>query len=629
MAQRLSAPEPGQCTPADIRHRPSRPLFRRPGTEAFPLPDGAKVASRALRVSAGRAARRGVRRKHLRIPLHATLLVLWCGAAAAEGLRASLERNPIRADETVRLLIESEGAHAGAQPDLSPLDEDFERLGTSTSTQIHIQKGRQSATTRWAVELSPRRAGELPVPPLTLGTFSTPALTLRVLKAAAPGKGPGDDIFIESEVFPRAPYVQSQISYTLRLFRAVEILDGTLEEPRAADALVQRLGRDTGYTVNRGGRRYRVIERRYAIFPQSSGELHIPALRFDGEVADPGSGADDSSFGRLFMQGRRVRLLTPEYRLSVRARPAEFEGRTWLPARTLDLVEQWSEDPPELRVGEPLTRTLIVKAAGLRGDQLPELDIGVADGVRVYPDQPLIRTAADAERVYGSREQRFALVALRDGEVTLPEIRVRWWNSVADAPAEALIPSRTLLAGAAPPESAELVSALAGPVSGAGPAAESDPGAGGTTVPGGGWQGLSALLLALWAATAFGWWRSRRRAQEAAQEDTRAPAMARARRALGAACSGGRAAEARDAVLEWAADAWPETPPLSLGEAARRVGPRLAARLRELDRTLYAPEAQAWDGRALWREAKTELPRRARPSRSAARRGLPPLYPER
>ena len=512
--------------------------------------------------------------------LASLLLVGWCAAVAAPGPSASLDRNPIRADETVRLIIETEGGASGKAPDLRPLDEAFERLGTSTSTQIRILNGEQSALTRWTVELAPRRSGEVTVPPITVGGLSTPALTLRVLEAPASGAGAGSDIFIESEIFPKAPYVQSQVTYALRLFRAVEILDGTLEEPRAADALVQRLGRDAGYTVTRGGRRYRVIERRYAIFPQSSGELHIPALRFDGEVADAGGGG--SSFNRLFMQGRRVRLRTEDYRLEVRPRPAEFEGRTWLPARTLGLVEQWSEDPPEPRVGEPLTRTVTVKATGLRGDQLPEIEMGEPDGVRVYPDQPAVRSASDADSIYGSREQRFAVVPFREGEVVLPEIRVRWWDTVADAPAEALVPSRTLRAGAAPAEATDLVTALSNPERAGSPEGDPAPGRGGAHPAGGGWQWVSAVLLALWAATAFGWWRSRRGVLQAVHEDPRGPAAARARRALRRACDEGRAAEARDALLEWARAAWPESPPRAAAGAPGPRDPALAARRREL-----------------------------------------------
>ncbi len=546
--------------------------------------------------------------------------------ATGAGLRASLEPNPIRANETTRLIIEAEGIYGGERPEFAPLDADFERLVTSASTQIDLMNGEQSATTRWVVELAPRRSGEIEIPPLALHSDSTPGLILRVLEAPAPHADEKPDIFIESEVFPKSPYVQSQVTYALRLLRNVEILDGTLEEPRASDVLVERLGRDRSYTSTRDGRTYRVIERRYAMFPQSSGELHIPPVQFDGEVADLGSGS--TSFARIFTPGRRVRLRTEEYRLTVRARPAEFEGRTWLPGKSLSLVEQWSDDPAGMGVGEPLTRTIIVKAAGLRGDQLPELEFAEPEGVRVYPDQPMIGSASDADLIYGSREQRFAIVPLREGEVTLPEIRIRWWDTTADAPVDALIPARTLSVGPAVAQAEGFLDALSAPASGAD--TEGAPvGGGGEPVSGGGWRWASIALFALWAATAFAWWRTRRAATAATPEDVRAPARARARRALNAACAAGRAEDARDAVLEWAVAAWPETPPRSLGEAARRLDPPLTARLHELDRYLYARGEERWDGPALWREAKAGLRRATRPSRDAPVPGLPPLYPER
>ena len=538
-----------------------------------------------------------------------------------------LERNPIRSNETVRLVVEAAGGASGA-PDLSPLGQDFEVLGTTTSTQVRILNGQQSATTRWIVELAPRRSGELGLPPLRVGGGHTPALTLKVEEAPAAGGAPGEALFLESEVFPSAPYVQSQVTYVLRLFRAVEILDGALEEPRAEGALVQRLGRDLGYSANRHGRRYRVIERRYAIFPQASGELHIAPLRFDGEVAEAGGGG--SSFGGLFTRGRRVRIGTGGHRLRVRPKPPDFAGRTWLPAKTLHLVERWSEEPPALRAGEPVTRTLGIEAAGLRGDQLPAIELGAPEGIKIYPDQPTIRSSSDAESVHGRREQRFALVPLREGEVALPEIRVRWWDSTQDRPRDAVIPERRFRVTAAPSDAADLVAAL----SDGAPARDPDAATTGAGAGGGGaglWQGASAALLLLWAATGFGWWRSRRGSPRGARrEDPGAPAMAQARRALHRACAGGEAGRARDALLEWAAAAWPEAPPRSLGALDGRLGPALSAPLRELDRALYAPGGRAWEGGALWRAAKGALrPPRPPRTRRPAPPGLPELYPER
>ena len=553
----------------------------------------------------------------------------WCAAALAQGQSPSavLERNPIRADETVRLIVESAGGEAGAGPDLGPLDRDFEVLGTTVSTQIQIMNGEQSAATRWIVELAPRRSGELEVPPLSLGALRTGALTLEVLEASAPGTGGEESVFIESEVYPKAPYVQAQVTYVLRLFHRAEILDGTLQEPRAADALMQRLGRDTGFKAMRGGREYRVIERRFAIFPQSSGALHIPAVRFDGEVADAGSGA--SSFGGLFMQGRRVRLRTEEYRLEVRPRPPEFPGQTWLPARNLHIVEQWSRDPPELRVGEPLTRTLIVNAAGLRGDQFPEIDVGTPEGIRVYPDQPTLRTSTDSEHVYGSRGQRFALVPLRDGEITLPAVRVHWWDSINDAPAEALIPARTFDVAAAPAEATDLVSALSGGT-GAGDA-EAD-----VRIRGRRSGRLRRLAV---GERGCSWWRGRlphshggapaappappsRRTPEPRGwgepvAPWRRPARAATPMRRATHCSTGRRRRGRMRRRE-------------VSERPRAgSGPRSKPPCASWIRFLYAPGEASWNGEDLRRAAKSGLRRAVRPARADAPPALPPLYPER
>ena len=546
---------------------------------------------------------------------------LWTGLALpetyAQQVTASLERNPIRADETVRLVLEADQGRISSGPDLTPLERDFEVLGMSTSTQIQFVNGQQSTSTRWVVELAPRRAGELRVPAIALGQVRTEPLALTVIESETAGGDPDGDIFLEAQVHPRSPYVQSQVTYMIRLYRAVEILDGTLQEPHAEKALVQRLGRDIGYAVTRHGRRYRVIERRYAIFPQSSGELLLPPVRFDGEVASAGAGG--STFSRLFTRGRRVRLSTEAFRLDVRPQPAHFQGRTWLPARGFHLIEQWSEDPPAPQVGEPITRTLIVKAAGLRGEQLPELEVIGGDALKLYPDQPSTRTSSDAEAVYGQREQRFALVPTRAGDIELAEIRVAWWDTQNDIAREAVIPARTLAVTAAPADATGVVAALT--------ALDAQPDAvPSVTSPPRRWQVASGFLLLLWAMTAFGWWRATRGMVRAKPDRNGEPKLAAARGELRTACAASEPLRAKDALLRWAGARWPENPPFALPALASRLEhPPLSAEILNLDRALYSQGGHPWQGASLSEAAKIGL----RQPRSAANQhqALPELYP--
>ena len=156
---------------------------------------------------------------------------LTLGEVRAQTLDARFERNPIRADETVRLIVEADAGTGGAQPDGEPLRRDFEILGQSSSTQITIENGRQSVRTRWIFELAPKHPGRLTAGPLRAGAMTSPAIVLEVLPApAADEASSAREIFIETDVAPEDVYVQSQLTYTVRIYRAVEFLEATLSD---------------------------------------------------------------------------------------------------------------------------------------------------------------------------------------------------------------------------------------------------------------------------------------------------------------------------------------------------------------------------------------------------------------
>ncbi|NIN39368.1 MAG: hypothetical protein GTO67_12305 [Gammaproteobacteria bacterium] len=549
-------------------------------------------------------------------------LLLLAGATASRAaqLTSSLERNPIHAGESVRLVLELTRAPGGLNPDLSPLEADFQILHTSVNTQVEFVQGRQSAVTLWHIELTPKREGLLEVPSIPVGRFRSEPLTLKVLPPRPDAAGSAD-IFLEAEIAPDPAYVQAQMRYVLRLLRAVDVVDGTLTEPGANNAVLRRLGHDISYTTTRNGQSYRVLERRYAVFPQASGALTIAPVEFQGEVVDAAQAG--SGLSRLFARGRRVRLRTAEVRATALPPPAEFTGPAWLPAKSLQLIEEWSSDPRTLRAGEPVTRTLRLEALGLSAEQLPEIPATVDDDVKEYRDQPITRTTADVDWVQGVREQRIALVPTGPGTYTLPEIRIDWWDTERNVRRQATLPARVL-------EVAAGVRATPGAPPSAAP--------GDTPAPSplalplwqrpALWQAACAVLLALWLVTLAAWRRARR-TPRATRKPPRAPGPAKPRPAasLRRACLADDPRAARAALLAWAAHTWPENPPRSLmGLAERLPDTRLRAELVVLDRTLYAAEPTPWRGEPLWQEARRDL---VRPATEAvqARDDLPALYP--
>lgn len=366
---------------------------------------------------------------HLR-NLLALLLIALPALGAAQGTRAFLDREQIVLGESVTLNIETDQAGSG-EPDLSALGADVRVLGSSSSTQISLVNGRQSMRTLWGVVLEPLTAGVIGIPALEVRGQRTEPLRLSVLPAAARPRDSDADLLLEVEAAPENPYVQQQVIYTVRLLYAVTLLDGQLDEPRASGADIRRLGGDATYSRDVAGRRFSVVERRYAITPLASGPLSIEAPRFRGRALAGGRS------NRMFDPGTPVSAAGDAIALDVRPRPASA-AEPWLPAQSLDYRAQ-SSATGVLRVGEPVTLSLRLSARGLSAEQLPELLLPAIEGAEVYPDQEASQTREGARGIEGERSRSFAVVPTRAGTLEMPRLVIRWWDVSADAAREAVI----------------------------------------------------------------------------------------------------------------------------------------------------------------------------------------------
>ncbi|WP_459866843.1 BatD family protein [Endothiovibrio diazotrophicus] len=572
-------------------------------------------------------------------------LLLLCAALPVwAGLSAHIDRARVRAGESFQLLIEKSGQYDGEGPDLSPLDRDFDLLGNGRSSQISIVNGQMSSTTQWTITLAPKRSGTLTVPPIELDGDWTPSFPIRVGASTAPsnrgsnGKGAAsgnDDLFLEVETSPESPYVQAQLTYRVRVLRTVDFSNASLSDPEVEGAVIERIGDDVSYDATRNGRRYQVIERRYAIFPEQAGPLKITGPVLNAEIPQRGGGGWRDPFQGLFTRTRPVQIKGKDR--TVQVRPAAEKG-DWLPAEALTLKEKWSPETPQWKVGEPVTRTLTLVATGLTGAHLPPI-YRAPQGADVngYPDQPTIGNAADGDRMIGTRTERIALVPSRPGPFTLPEIRIHWWDTAADRAREAVIPAHTIQVAAAdgsgnsappPAQSTPSATPVAKPAESVSPLLAATP-AVVTEWPL--WRWLTLLFATLWVITGLLWWRHTRQsgrgraAPEREREAAPAVGEGEARKRLRRACEAGDAAAARAALLAWGAARWPERPPFSLGALAERLepGPAVDA-LRELDRLLYHPDEGAWSAKA-WLERVSPALKGVKGT-AAAESPIPGLY---
>jgi hypothetical protein len=536
-----------------------------------------------------------MRRMNRMARVFAAMVLLVCaGAAQAADVRAWLDRNSMQLGETVTLNIEVSGDSRAPQPDFSALRQDFDLLGTQSSSAVNIVNGQTSSKLLWAVGLQPHHVGTIAIPALDVAGAKTQPLTLNVQAASTTASGKsGDDLYLEASVEPKTPYVQQQVLYTVKLFFALNFSDGSMDEPHIDGVSAHKLGQDAYYTAQVGGRSYRVWEKRYALTPEKSGSLTLPSVVFRGHAIDP---ADINSF---FTRGRAVTARSDAIALDVRARPAASGSDTWLPAHTLTLTAQGIDAMATARVGEPLTLTLDLKAQGLGFEQLPDLKLPTIDGADVYPDKTTTQNRDDGAWLYGERERKFAIVPNRAGKLTLPEIQLAWWDTANDRAELAQIPALTLTvqpaaaAPAAPAASAVSPSKIGDNVPANGTSGQ-PLGAGETAVF---WRRLAFVTGALWLLTLLGWIVTLARARNSSPPPAR-PAVAAPVGLPGGVATWQRAVQAGDwpaaakSLLAWAKS---ERPGLNnLGQLADALAEDEAAHaVRELDRACYGQAAAA------------------------------------
>lgn len=370
--------------------------------------------------------------------LFALALSISASFVQAAEVRARLDRDTVHMGETVTLNVEAEGS-GGDMPDFSALDADFIQLGTSSSSSINMIDGRTSAKQLWAVGLQPKHEGRITIAPVALGGARSEALVLTVLPAqAASVDHAGDEVFMEVSAEPKAPYVQQQVRVTVALYFSVNLAAGNLDDPHAEGAVVQKLGQDRNYRAQRGERVYQVIERHYALIPEKSGSLVLPALNFRGRAI----GNDPAA--QFFGRGREIATRSDAITLDIRPRPSTAVAGAWLPAQTLDYAMQGPPAGSSARVGEPVTITLSLKAQGLGFEQLPELALPLIEGAEIYPDKPITRTRDDGTWLFGESERKFAIVPTRAGTLRIPALAQAWWDVQHDRVANVQIAAQEI-----------------------------------------------------------------------------------------------------------------------------------------------------------------------------------------
>ena len=606
-----------------------------------------------------------LRVKHLAFALSIYLIsVIFLPGQAFAQLRAAINQKSYYQGDPITLIIESDKSQKD-DPDLSGLQNDFIIKGSSASSQLNIINGNRSFKKTWKIELQAKTIGQFIIPEISVGNEKTQAIEINVKELppeiAAETK---KHVFVEANVDIPSDgiYVQQQIPYTVKFFYDAAMQTGEVILPTIENANIRVVGREKKYQVVRAGNKYMVVDRRYVISPEKSGKLVIPPTVVQGRMALTGGDSQQlrkrsnevdrlndlfldlrngSSFTNPFdpFFSRRSISSTRPYKASsesinvtVLPVPDSFTGNAWLPAEEIKMQDSWTTNPPNLIIGEPVTRTIIMQVKGLGSSQIPEIEIPKPEGMKIYPEQAKSETPNDGNTIYGIQRVDITYIPDEIGAVIIPEINVNWWDVNSKKQQTYNLPEWNLnvSAGTATKTNETVVEPVV--MSDTNPDAKlslandlvSSP-------PYWGWKfllGIFALITALLLFVTYSVYKRKKKSQKSTlkRKSRKQKIDGRAlKKSLLSACKSNDNALVAELLIKYANYIFVDSHLQNLGSLAEKLASG-ADVIKSLEISLYSDNADSWQGDDLYQMLNKGLKDKENPVKTQ-KIGLAPLYP--
>ena len=373
-------------------------------------------------------------------------LLLWSPLAVAQSdinIAVSLDRVSIAADEQAVLQIEISGPVQDLPNPTLPDLQKIEVYSQGRSSNISIVNGQVSSSVTYRYILIPQQPGTFPISGIAIQynnkTYSGNAVTLTVTAAGSQTQnrlqqrstesdGSGKDYFLELSVDDKNPYVGQQVIMTLKLFIAVQFYGSpSLEEPSTTGFWTEVLGNKTPYYQKLNNRTYRVIERKYAVFPSQTGPLTIGRATITATVAVRSRQRDPfDMFGDLFGQGQQVQIRSEPLRVIARelpaqGRPSDFSGTVGRYSMSASVNKTITE------AGQPVTLTIKISGNG-NIKSVAEPVIPESQDFRVYKSGSNEQINKSADQLSGTKVIEQVFIPKRPGELTIPALSLNFFD---------------------------------------------------------------------------------------------------------------------------------------------------------------------------------------------------------
>lgn len=335
--------------------------------------------------------------------------------------------------------------------------------------------------------------------------------------------------------------------------------------------LMPPIGRPTLDSRTIDGTAYTVQRHELSVFAQRAGRIELPAFPVRFEFNAGGTTIPVPQ-----------RLMTTAVTLVAKLPPGAEGLSTLISTNDLTVDDVWTPTTSAAKVGDALTHRITFHASDVPGMVFPPWPADPIDGVSVYRKPPEVHDQVDRGELTGSRTETITYVFSHAGEITIPDVAIKWWDLDDKELKTSTIKGRSISIAPAPASAA--TTAANGATRSRKPV---------------GW----IVGIVLFSATATvimyaqrrrltGWWRERR--QRRADGES-----ARFHRFINA-CRAGDACHAYRLLLQWWQSASPDGAAVPLTSAANDSGHKDLSRcMRAVEDRLFGESTKSPDVRSL------------------------------
>lgn len=321
---------------------------------------------------------------------------------------------------------------------------------TSFSMQIINGKQSQSSSTTYTYVLLAKKKGDFVLPRLTVTVggrnYTSNAVKVRVLqnantasssspalvKSSGNAKVSNKDLFIAVTANKNEVYEQEPVLLTYRVYSKVNLRELRGNMPDLKGFMVKEipLPQQKSFSVGtfHGENYYTTVWSQYLMFPQQSGKLQIPQIKFDGVVviSNPDIDLLDAFFnGTSGAIQKRKTIVAPSLDIKVKPlpeKPADFSGGVG------DFTIKAVAKNPTLKENETLNFQVAISGVG-NVDLIKAPQVKFPNDFDVYDPKMTNNTKLSTTSMNGSLVIDYPAVPKNKGEYTIPPVSLTYFDT--------------------------------------------------------------------------------------------------------------------------------------------------------------------------------------------------------